>query len=52
MLCSVIEHGMMLLRFQTAQNNSASYRSSVRQFENSVMSYRVLSLDNARLRMF
>ena len=41
-----------LLRFQTAQKNSASLRSSARQFENSVTSYRALSLNNARLSMF
>ena len=34
MLCSVIEHGRVtLFCFQTAQKNSASLRSSVRQFE-------------------
>ena len=52
MLCSVIEHGMTVFRFQTAQKNSASLRSSVRQFENSVTSYRVLLLNIARLPMF
>ena len=38
MLRSVIEHGMKLFRFQTAQNNSALLRSSVLQFENSLAS--------------
>ena len=38
-LCSVIEHGMTLFRFQTAQKNSASLRSSVLQFENSMTSH-------------
>ena len=52
MLCSVIEHGMTLFRFQTAQKNSASFRSPVRQFENSMTSYRALLLDNVRLPMF
>ena len=33
MLGSVIEHGMTPFRFQTAQKNSASLRSSIRQFE-------------------
>ena len=47
MLCSVIEHGMKLFRFQTVQKNSASLRSSVLQFENSVTSYRALLLNNA-----
>ena len=35
MLCSVIEHGTIPFRFQTAQKNSASLRSSVQHFENS-----------------
>ena len=35
-LCSVIEHGMAMapFRFQAAQKNSASLRSSLWQFEN------------------
>ena len=41
-LCLVIEHSMTLFRFQNAQKNSASLRSSKRQFENSLTSYRVL----------
>ena len=52
MLCSVIEHGMTQFRFRTAQKNSASLRSSVRRFENSMTSYRALLLNNARLPMF
>ena len=51
-LCSVTEHGMTPFCFQTAQKNSASLRSFVRQFENSMTSYRALLLDNARLPMF
>ena len=39
---SVIEHGMTSIHFQTAQKNSASLRSSVSQFENSMTSYRAL----------
>ena len=39
MLCSVIEHGMTSYYFQTSQKNSASLRSSVWQFTNSMMSY-------------
>ena len=42
MLCSVKEHDMTLFRFQTAQKNTASLRSSVRQFGNSMTTYRVL----------
>ena len=42
MLCSVIDHGMTSFRFQTAQKDSASFRSSARQFENSMMSFRAL----------
>ena len=42
MLCSVIEHGMTPFRFQTALKNSASLRSSVRQFEKSLTSYSAL----------
>ena len=52
MLCSVIEYGMTPFRFQTAQKNSASLRSSVWQFENSMTSYHALQLNNARLPMF
>ena len=52
MLCSVIEYGMTPFHFQTAQKNSASLRSSVQQFENSVTSYRALLLNNARLPVF
>ena len=51
-LYSVIEHSMTSFHFQTAQKNSASLRSSVRQFENSMTSYRALLLHNARLPMF
>ena len=39
---SVIEHGMMPFRFQTAQKNSTSLRSSALQFEKSMTSYRAL----------
>ena len=41
-LFSVIEHGMTPFRFQTTQKNSASLRSSIRQSENSITSYRAL----------
>ena len=52
MLCSVIEHGMTPVRFQTAQKNSASLRSSLWQFENSVTSYCALKMNHAHLLMF
>ena len=41
-----------MFHFQTAQKISASLRSSVPQFENSMTSYRVLLLNNAHLPMF
>ena len=42
MLCSVIEHGITSLSFQTAkQKNEAKLNSNV-QFENEMVSYRVL----------
>ena len=52
MLCSVIEHGITPFHSQTAQKHSASLRSSLRQFENSVRSYHALLLNKARLSMF
>ena len=52
MLCLVIEHGMTPFCFQTAQKNSASLRSSVRQCENSNNVNRALLLNKARLSMF
>ena len=39
-LCSVTEHGITPFHFQTAQKNSALLRSSLRQFENKMRSYR------------
>ena len=51
MLCSVIEDGMTLFHFETAQKKSASLRSSVLQLENSLTSYRALLLNNVRLPM-
>ena len=42
MLCSVIEHGMMSLSFQTAKQKNEAKLSSFVQFENEMVSYRVL----------
>ena len=42
MHCSVIDYGVTPFGFETAQKNSASLRSSVRQVENSMTSYRAL----------
>ena len=43
---------MTPFRFQTAQKNSASLRSSVRQFESLMTSYRALLLNTARRLIF
>ena len=42
MLCSVIEHGMTLLSFQTALQKNKAKLSSFVQFEIEMASYRAL----------
>ena len=42
MLCSVIEHGMTSLSFQTAIQKNEGKLNSFAQFENSVTSYDAL----------
>ena len=52
MHCSVIEHSMMSLSFQTAvQKNEGNLCSSV-QFDNEMASLRALQLNKAQLHMF
>ena len=52
MHCSVIEHGMMSLSFQTVVQKSEAKLSSFVEFENEMASYRALLLNKARLPMF
>ena len=52
MHCSVIEHGMTSLSFQTAVQKNEAKLSSFVQFENEMTSYRALKLNNAQLPMF
>ena len=42
MLCSVIEHGMTSLSFQTALQKNEEELSSFMQFQNEMVSYRAL----------
>ena len=52
MHCSVIEHGMTSLSFQTAAEKNEAKLSSFVQFENEMTSYRALKLNKAQLPMF
>ena len=52
MHCSVIEHGMTSLSFQTAVQKKEAKLSSFVEFENEMASYRALLLNKAQLPMF
>ena len=52
MHCSVIEHGMTSLSFQTALQKNEAKLSSFVQFENEIASYLALLLNKSQLRMF
>ena len=52
MHCSVIEHGMTSLSFQTAVQKNEAKLSSFVQFENEMASYRALLLNRTQLPMF
>ena len=52
MHCSVTEHGMTSLSFQTAVQKNELKLSSFVQFENEMASYCVLKLNKAQLPMF
>ena len=54
MHCSVIEHGMTSLSFQTVVQKNEPKLSSFNfvQFENEMASYRALLLNKAQLPMF
>ena len=52
MHCSVIEHGVTSLIFQTAVQKNEVKLSSFVQFENEMESYRALLLSKAQLPMF
>ena len=51
-LCSVIEHDVMSLSFQTSIQKNEEKLTSYVQFENEMTSYRALSLNKAQLSMF
>ena len=51
-LCSVIEHSMTSLSFQTAIQKNEAKLSSFVQFENKMVSYRALSLNKGQLSLF
>ena len=52
MHCSVLEHGMTSLSFQTATQKNEVKLSSFAQFENEMVSYRAQKLKKAQLPMF
>ena len=52
MHCSVIEHDMTSLSFQTALQKNEAKLSSFVEFGNEMASYRVLLLNKAQLPMF
>ena len=52
MLCSVIDHGMVSLSFQTAIEKNEGNLSSFVQFENEMAPYRALYVNKAQLSMF
>ena len=52
MHCSVIEHRMTSLSFQTAVEKNKAKLSSFVQFENEMVSYRALLLNKAQLPTF
>ena len=52
MHCSVIEHSMTSLSFQTVVQKNEAKLSSFVQFENEMALYRALLLNKAQLPMF